>query len=126
MESIGPKIGCVPQTLLERVKRQQVDAGGRERLRQFERENKELRRVNDILKAASAFFARAELDRRHGVESLWEPWRRALPETEGAEADAGRRGPPKARTSPVFCSRGGRGCPVGFRKKMATFQKKPC
>jgi transposase len=36
----------------------------RERLKQLERENKELRRANDILKAASAFFAQAELDRR--------------------------------------------------------------
>jgi transposase-like protein len=67
-----PKIGCVPQTLLEWVKREEVDTGQRdgltsserERLKQLERENKELRRANDILKAASAFFAQAELDRR--------------------------------------------------------------
>ena len=72
VDSIAPKIGCVPQTLLEWVKRQEVDAGQREgltsgereRLRQLERENRELRRANDILKAASAFFAQAELDRR--------------------------------------------------------------
>jgi len=72
IESIAPKIGCVPQTLHEWVKREEVDAGQREglstsereRLRQLERENKELRRANDILKAASAFFAQAELDRR--------------------------------------------------------------
>ena len=72
VESIAPKIGCVPQTLLEWVKREEVDAGSREgltssereRLQQLERENKELRRANDILKAASAFFAQAELDRR--------------------------------------------------------------
>ena len=72
VESIAPKIGCVPQTLLEWVKREEVDAGSRkgltsserERLKQLERENKELRRANDILKAASAFFAQAELDRR--------------------------------------------------------------
>lgn len=64
MESIAPKIGCVPQTLLEWVKRQEVDAGQRagltsgerKRLRQLERENRELRRANDILKAASAFL----------------------------------------------------------------------
>jgi transposase-like protein len=62
----------VPQTLLEWVKREEVDTGQRdgltsserERLKQLERENKELRRANDILKAASAFFAQAELDRR--------------------------------------------------------------
>ena len=72
VESIAPKIGCVPQTLLEWVKREEVDGGKRdgmttserERLRQLERENKELRRANDILKTASAFFAQAELDRR--------------------------------------------------------------
>ena len=72
VESIAPKIGCVPQTLLEWVKREEVDAGSREgltssereRLKQLERENKELRRANDILKAVSAFFAQAELDRR--------------------------------------------------------------
>ena len=72
IEAIAPMIGCVPQTLLEWVRREEVDAGQREglstsereRLRQLERENKELRRANDILKAASAFFAQAELDRR--------------------------------------------------------------
>ena len=72
VESIAPKIGCVPQTLLEWVKREEVDSGQRdgltsterERLKQLERENKELRRANEILKTASAFFAQAELDRR--------------------------------------------------------------
>ena len=67
-----PKIGCVPQTLHDWVKREEVDSGQREglttsereRLKQLERENKELRRANDILKTASAFFAQAELDRR--------------------------------------------------------------
>ena len=72
IESIAPKIGCVPQTLHDWVKREEVDSGQREglttsereRLKQLERENKELRRANDILKTASAFFAQAELDRR--------------------------------------------------------------
>ncbi|MCP1677294.1 transposase-like protein [Natronocella acetinitrilica] len=72
IESIAPKIGCVPQTLLEWVKRAETDAGERdglttterERLKALEREVKELRRANDILKTASAFFAQAELDRR--------------------------------------------------------------
>jgi transposase-like protein len=72
IESIAPKIGCVPQTLNEWVKRAQIDAGAREgltsaereRLRILERENKELRRANEILKTASAFFAQAELDRQ--------------------------------------------------------------
>ena len=72
IESIAPKIGCVPQTLNEWVKRVEVDAGVRDgvttaeaqRVKELERENKELRRANEILKLASAFFAQAELDRR--------------------------------------------------------------
>ena len=72
VESIAPKIGCVPQTLLEWVKRVEIDGGQRDglttdernRLKQLERENKELRRANEILKTASAFFAQAELDRQ--------------------------------------------------------------
>lgn len=72
IESIAPKIGCVPQTLHEWVKRDEIDSGKREgvpssereRIKALERENKELRRANEILKTASAFFAQAELDRR--------------------------------------------------------------
>jgi len=72
VESIAPMIGCSCQTLLEWVKREEVDSGEREgvttsereRLKALERENKELRRANEILKLASAFFAQAELDRR--------------------------------------------------------------
>ena len=72
IESIAPKIGCVPQTLNEWVKRDEVDSGSRpgtmttdmQRLKELEREVKELRRANEILKLASAFFAQAELDRR--------------------------------------------------------------
>ena len=72
IESIAPKMGCVPQTLHEWVKRREVDTGVREgvttsetqRVKDLEREVKELRRANEILKLASAFFAQAELDRR--------------------------------------------------------------
>ena len=72
IESIAPKIGCVPQTLNEWIKRVEVDTGARDgvttaearRVKELERENKELRRANEILKLASAFFASAELDRR--------------------------------------------------------------
>jgi len=72
VESMAPKIGCVPQTLLEWVKRAEVDAGARpgtttaeaQRIKDLERENKELRRANEILRTASAFFAQAELDRK--------------------------------------------------------------
>ncbi len=62
----------MPQTLNEWVKRDEVDNGVREgvttsesqRMKELEREVKELRRANEILKLASAFFAQAELDRR--------------------------------------------------------------
>jgi transposase-like protein len=72
IESIAPKIGCVPQTLNEWVRKHEVDTGMRngvtsaehERVKELERENRELRRANEILKLASAFFAQAELDRR--------------------------------------------------------------
>ena len=72
VESIAPKIGCVPQTLLSWVQRHEIDAGKRDgvttaearRVKELEREVKELRRANEILKLASAFFAQAELDRR--------------------------------------------------------------
>ena len=69
--SIAAKVGVHKETLRIWVRRAQVDAGQRpgltseerERLRQLERENKELRRANEILKSASAFFA-AELNGR--------------------------------------------------------------
>jgi transposase-like protein len=72
IESIAPKIGCVPQTLLDWVKQAEVNSGTRpgvstaegQRVKDLEREVKELRRANEILKLASAFFAQAELDRR--------------------------------------------------------------
>ena len=70
--SIANKIGCTPETLRKWVRRAETDQGqrsgmttdDRERLKSLERENKELRRANDILRTASAFFAQAELDRR--------------------------------------------------------------
>jgi transposase-like protein len=72
VESIAPKMGCVPQTLLKWVQQHEVDGGVRagvttaeaQRVKELEREVKELRRANEILKLASAFFAQAELDRR--------------------------------------------------------------
>ena len=70
--SIAPKIGCNPATLLSWVKRAEVDNGQRpgvttderQRIKALERENKELKRANEILRLASAFFAQAELDRK--------------------------------------------------------------
>ena len=72
VESMAPKFGCVPQTLLGWVQRHEVDTGVHngvttaeaQRVKELEREVKELRRANEILKLASAFFAQAELDRR--------------------------------------------------------------
>ena len=72
IESIAPMIGCVPQTLHDWVRKHEVEHGmrdgvtqaERDRLKALEREVKELRRANEILKLASAFFAQAELDRR--------------------------------------------------------------
>ena len=69
--SIAEKIGCVPQTLHEWVKKAEVDSGKRagvptemvDRLKALERENRELRQANEILRKASAYFAQAELDR---------------------------------------------------------------
>jgi transposase-like protein len=70
--SIAPKIGCTPQTLLNWVRRVERDQGlrpgptseDRERIKALERENRELRQANEILRKASAYFALAELDRR--------------------------------------------------------------
>ena len=72
IEAIAPKIGCTPQTLRAWVKQAEVDEGrvdglttsDRERMKAMERELKELRRANEILRKASAYFAQAELDRR--------------------------------------------------------------
>jgi len=72
LSSIAAKIGCTAQSLNEWVKKAEVDRGGRaglptevaEKLRALERENRELRQANEILRKASAYFAMAELDRR--------------------------------------------------------------
>ena len=69
--SIAEKIGCSAQTLNEWVKKAEIDGGKRagvpievaEKLKALERENRELRQANEILRKASAYFALAELDR---------------------------------------------------------------
>jgi transposase len=71
--SIAAKIGCTAQTLNEWVKKAEVDSGKRagvpaemtERMKALEREVRELRQANEILRKASAYFAQAELDRPH-------------------------------------------------------------
>ena len=72
MVSIAGKIGCTAQTLNEWVKKAERDSGKpgltsdmAARLKALERENRELRQANEILRKASAYFAQAELDRRH-------------------------------------------------------------
>jgi transposase len=69
--SIAGKIGCTAETLRRWVRQAERDQGrregltsdDRERLKKLERENRELRRANEILRLASAYFAKAELDR---------------------------------------------------------------
>jgi transposase-like protein len=70
--SIATKIGCTAETLRKWVRQAERDRGRRaglstterDRLKELERENRELKRANEILRKASAFFAQAELDRR--------------------------------------------------------------
>jgi transposase len=70
--SIAAKIGCTAETLRRWVRQAERDSGQREglttaeqhRIQALEREVRELRKANEILKLASAFFAQAELDRR--------------------------------------------------------------
>jgi transposase len=70
--SVATKIGCTPETLRSWVNKMEVDAGKRPgttseeaaRLKELERENRELKRANEILRKAAAFFAQAELDRK--------------------------------------------------------------
>ena len=73
--SIAAKIGCTAQTLSNWVRQAERDRGkrpgttsdDRERIKALERENRELKQANEILRKASAYFAQAELDRR------WKP-----------------------------------------------------
>jgi transposase len=69
--SIAEKVGCIPQTLHEWVKKAEVNSGKRagvptevaDKVKALEREVRELRQANEILRKASAYFAQAELDR---------------------------------------------------------------
>ena len=72
LQSVAPKLGCTAETLRQWVRQVQRDAGyrpglttsERERLKELEREVRELKRANEILRKAFAYFAQAELDRR--------------------------------------------------------------
>jgi transposase-like protein len=72
MSSIASKIGCTGETLRKWVRRAEREQGKwpgltsdeLERMKTLERENRELRQANEILRKASAYFAQAELDRR--------------------------------------------------------------
>ena len=72
IRSIAEKIGCSPESLRKWLRRAEVDSGlrggvtsdDRARMKDLEREVRELRRANEILRKASAYFAQAELDRR--------------------------------------------------------------
>lgn len=72
IRSIAAKMGCTAETLRKWVRKAEIDTGRRDgitsdqhaRIKELERENRELRRTNEILRKASAFFAQAELDRR--------------------------------------------------------------
>jgi transposase-like protein len=72
ISAIAPKLGMTKETLRRWLRQAERDAGTRpgptsadaQRLRELEREVKELRRANEILRKASAYFAQAELDRR--------------------------------------------------------------
>lgn len=72
IRSVASKIGCTAETLRAWIRQQQRDEGlrngltstDRDRLKALERENRELKRANEILRKASAYFAQAELDRR--------------------------------------------------------------
>lgn len=70
--SVATKIGCTPETLRMWIQKIEVDSGAKsgvttdhaQRMKDLERENRELKRANEILKKAAAFFAVAELDRK--------------------------------------------------------------
>ncbi len=72
IQSVATKIGCTPETLRSWVNKLEVDTGKRPgtptedaaRFKELERENRELKRANEILRKAAAFFAQAELDRK--------------------------------------------------------------
>lgn len=70
--SVSSKIGCTPETLRAWINKMEVDSGKKPgvtsdaaaKIKELERENRELKQANEILRKASAFFAQAELERK--------------------------------------------------------------
>lgn len=99
MESIAGKIGCTAETLRKWVRQAERDQGKRaglssserDRLKELERENRELKRANEILRKASAFFAQAELD--------WQ-----APCADGSDGRVHRRAPGRIRGRADLCA----------------------
>src|SRR6202795_5289890 len=120
--SIAAKIGCTAQTLNTWVKTAEVDSGRkagvttdeRERLKALEREHRELRQANEILRKASAYFAMAELDRRSNDRfhrrSSWGAWGRADLQGSADRPLELSRPCGKAAGSPQAPPRGQKGC----------------
>jgi transposase-like protein len=109
VESMAPKIGCVPQTLLGWVQRHEVDTGVRngvttaetQRVKELEREVKELRRANEILKLASAFLPRRSSTADSSPEGLHRPASNNLRGRADLQGFAGR----PVGLSPACCAR---------------------
>jgi transposase len=114
IESIAAKIGCTGETLRKWVRQGERDSGVRpgattveqQRIRELEREVRELRKTNEILKLASACFAQAELDRHQTAITGSERLHRRAPRSLRGRADlhsvAGRPvGVPSARSAPA-------------------------
>src|SRR5690606_6127129 len=111
IRSIASKIDCTPETLRTWVRQAERDAGKRaglttserDRLRELERENRELKRANEILRKASVYFVQAELDRRQRTE-----WRSttSIVGSTGSSRSAGFCRSPRRPTS----SSGGEPC----------------
>ena len=104
IKSIASKIGCTAETLRTWVRRTEIDQGirgglstaDRERLKELEQENRELKRANEILRKASAYFAQAEHDRR---PKCWRPLSIATKQNMGSSQSAMKSGLPRRATT---------------------------
>ena len=126
IQSVAAKLGMTPEILRIWLRRDEVDhhqrpgvtSAERERIRELERENRELRRANEILKAASAFFAR-ELDPRlsrevHRRAAVWLGSRADLPGPADRSEQLLRRDPPAALSASATGCHAHGGYPAGL------------